>query len=166
MIKYVIRRNSMIKQNESTLPRLRVKPSRRKGDTATRFHRAATTSPKRGVFVTEKGPTFLKMYAIPMLLLDLAVVGWTLVTRTLIAQGIMIYLGYALLVAVGLRLYLVYLDHSLFSARSVQSGRKVPLSTRDRDQHESERWQDARRTSAEHGPERRQPGQRRAEVFI
>ncbi len=156
----------MIRQNEKRPPQHCAKPPRRKEGVAAPLYRAASSSPKRGVCQPEKGPTFLKMYAIPMLLLDLAVVGWTLVTRTLIAQGLVIYLGYGLLVAVGLRLYLVYLDHSLFSARSVQSGRKVQLSTKDRDHHESERWQDGRQTSAEHGPERRQPGQRRAEVFI
>ncbi len=156
----------MIRKNENRPPQLWAKPSWRKEGVAAPLYRAASPSLKRGVCQPEKGPTFLKMYAIPMLLLDLAVVGWTLVTRTLIAQGILIYLGYALLVAVGLRLYLVYLDRYLFSARSVQSGRKVQLSTKDRDHHESERWQDARRTSAEHGPERRQPGQIRAEVFI
>jgi hypothetical protein len=153
----------MIRKNENRPPQHCAKPSWRKEGVAAPLYRAASPSPKRGVRQPEKGPTFLKMYAIPMLLLDLAVVGWTLVTRTLIAQGILIYLGYALLVAVGLRLYL---DRYLFSACSVQSGRKVQLSTRDRDHHESERWQDARRTSAGHGPERRQPGQIRAEVFI
>ncbi len=102
----------MIRQNEGTLPRLRVKPSRRKGDTAVLVHRATTTSPKRGVLVTEKGPTFLKMYGIPVLLLNLAVGGWTLVASH-IAQGGMVYLGYALILSVGVRLYLAYLDHYL-----------------------------------------------------
>jgi len=156
----------MIRKNENRPPQHCAKPSWRKEGVAAPLYRATSPSPKRRVCQPEKGPTFLKMYLIPMLLLDLAVVGWTLVTRTLIAQGIMIYLGYALLVAVGLRLYLVYLDHYLFSASSVQSGRKVQLSMRDRDHHESERWQDARRTLAEHGPERRQSSQTRAEVFI
>jgi hypothetical protein len=156
----------MIRKNENRPLQLWAKPSRKKKGHAAPLCRAASPSQKRGACQPEKGPTFLKVYAIPMFQFNLAVVGWTLVTRTLIAQGIMIYLGYALLVAVGLRLYLVYLDHYLFSASSVQSGRKVQLSTRDRDHHESERWQDARRTLAEHGPERRQPGQIRAEVFI
>ena len=103
----------MNRQNGNGSPQLWAKPSRRKEGVAAPLYRAASPSLKRGVCQPEKGPAFLKMYAIPMLLLDLAVVGWTLVTRTLIAQGIMIYLGYGLLVAVGLRLYLVYLDHFL-----------------------------------------------------
>ena len=102
----------MIRQNETTLPKLRVKPSSRKDGTAALVHRAATPSPKRGVFVTEKGPSFLKAYVIPVLLLNLAVGGWTL-GAVHIVQGVMVSLGYALIITVGLRLYLAYLDHYL-----------------------------------------------------
>ena len=102
----------MIRQNESTLPKLRVKPSWRKDAAAALVHRAAASSPKRGVYVTEKGPTFLKVYVIPVLLLNLAVGGWTLAAPHVV-QGVMVYLGYALIVTVGLYLYLVYLDHYL-----------------------------------------------------
>ena len=102
----------MIRQNESTLPRLRVKPSWKKGGAAALVHRTATPSPKRGVFVTEKGPSFLNVYVIPVLLLNLAVGGWTLVASYLV-QGVMVYLGDALIITVSLRLYLVYLDHFL-----------------------------------------------------
>jgi hypothetical protein len=99
-----------------------------------------------------------------MLLLNLAAVGWTLVNRE-IAQGMMIYLGHALIVAIGLRLYLAYLDHYLLGAGSGQIGGKVQPTTRDRDYRESVRWHDARQISAAPGPERRQPGQLRAEVL-
>src|SRR2546430_15346467 len=112
----------MIRKNENRSPQHWAKPSWRKEGYAAALYSAASPSPKRGVCHPEKDPTFLKMYLIPMLLLNLNVVGWTLVTRNIVAQGIMVSLGYALLVAVDLRLYLVYLDHSLFSASSVQSG--------------------------------------------
>ena len=102
----------MIRQNESRLPKLRGKPSWKKDGASALFHRAAAPSPKRGVFLPEKGPTFLKTYVIPVLLLNLAVGGWTLVARHVV-QGVMVYLGYALIVTVGLYLYLVYLDHYL-----------------------------------------------------
>jgi hypothetical protein len=102
----------MIRQNESTLPKLQVKPSWKKDGAATPVHRAATPSPKRGVFVTEKGPSFLNVYVIPVFLLNLAVGGWTLVASHLV-QGVMVSLGDALIITVGLRLYLVYLDHFL-----------------------------------------------------
>lgn len=157
----------MIRQHENRSPQLWAKPSWRKEGSAVPLYGAASTFSKRGASVPEKGPTFLKLYVMPMLLLNLAVVGWTLVARTLVTQGIMVYLGYALIVAIGLRLYLVYLDHSLFSASSAQSVQKMQRSTRDENHpHETERWQDARRNSAEHGPVRRQPSQIRAEVFI
>ena len=121
----------MIRQKESTLPKLRVKPSWRKDGAAALVHRAAAPSPKRGVCVTEKGPNFLKVYVIPMLLLNLAVVGWTLGALHII-QGIMVYLGYTLIVAVGLRLYLAYLDHYLRSASSVQRrDRKKGIARRE-----------------------------------
>jgi hypothetical protein len=156
----------MIRQNENRSPQLGTKPSWRKEGPAAALYRAASPSPRRAC-KPEKGPAFLKMYVMPMLLLNLAVVGWTLVTRNIVAQGIMVYLGYALIVAIGLRLYLVYLDHYLFRASSVQSGRKVQSSTGDQDHpHKSERWQDARRITAGPGPERRQPGQVRTGVFI
>src|SRR6266566_2370757 len=149
----------MIRQNENRSPQLWAKPSWRKEGPAAPLYSAASPSPKRRACQPEKGPTFLKMYVIPMLLLNL-----TVVTRNIV-QGIMGYLGYALIVAIGLRLYLVYLDHSLFSASSVQSVQKMQHSTKDQNHHcQSEQWQDARRNSAEHGPERRQPGQIRAEV--
>jgi hypothetical protein len=102
----------MIRQNESTLPKLWVKPSWRTNSAAALVHGATTPSPKRGVCVPEKGPTFLKVYVIPVLLLNLAVGGWTLVASHLV-QGVMVSLGDALIITVGLRLYLVYLDHFL-----------------------------------------------------
>ena len=102
----------MIRQNESRSPKLRAKPSWREDGRAALVHRAAAPSPKRRVCVPEKGPSFLKAYVIPVLLLNLAVGGWTLVA-THVVQGVMVSLGYALIITVGLYLYLVYLDHYL-----------------------------------------------------
>jgi len=62
--------------------------------------------------VFKKGPTFLKVYVIPVLLFNLAVGGWSLVA-THSAQGVLIYLGYAVIVTIDLYLYLVYLDRYL-----------------------------------------------------
>jgi hypothetical protein len=59
--------------------------------------------------VPEKGPTFLNAYVIPVLLLNLALGGWTLVATHAVG-GVMVYLGYALIITVGLRLFLAYLD--------------------------------------------------------
>ena len=58
----------------------------------------------------KKGPTFLKVYVIPVLLLNLAVGGWGVIA-THKAQGMMISLGYA--VTVSLYLYLLYLGRYL-----------------------------------------------------
>ncbi len=156
----------MIGQNENRSPELWAKPSWRKEGPATLLHRAAVPSPKRAAYVPEKGPTFLKTYVFPVLLLTLAVASWTFVMRHVVL-GLMVYLGYGLIIAVGLRLYLACLDHYLLHASSVQSGRKVQASTSDQDHyHESERWRDARREasdthriSAKPGPKRCQPSQ-------
>src|SRR5438876_8088987 len=102
----------MITQNENRSPQRRAKPSWRKDGTAALVHRAAAPSPKRGVFVPEKGPTFLKVYVIPVLLLNLAFVGWDVVAAQR-APDVSIYLGYAVIVMVGLYLYLVYLNRYL-----------------------------------------------------
>lgn len=59
--------------------------------------------------MSKKGPTFLKVYVIPVLLLNLAVAIWSLVA----AHGLSIYLGYAVIITVGLYLYLVYLGRYL-----------------------------------------------------
>lgn len=102
----------MITQNESRSPQQRAKPSLRQDGTAALVHRAAAPSPKRGVFVPEKGPTFLKVYVIPVLLLNLAFVGWGVVSAH-VALGLSTYLGYAVIVTVSLYLYLVYLGRYL-----------------------------------------------------
>ena len=102
----------MIRQNESRSPKIQAKPSWRKDGTVAQVHRAAAPSPKRVVFVPEKGPTFLKVYVIPVLLLNLAFVGWDVVAAQR-APDVSIYLGYAVIVMVGLYLYLVYLNRYL-----------------------------------------------------
>ena len=102
----------MIRQNESRLPQQWAKPSWRKDGTFAQVHRAAAPSPKRGMFVPEKGPTFLKVYVIPVLLLNLAFIGWDVVAAQ-VAPGLSTYLGYAVIVTASLYLYLVYLDRYL-----------------------------------------------------
>ena len=62
--------------------------------------------------MSKKEPTFLKVYVIPVLLLNLAVPIWSLVA-THAVQGLSIYLGYAVIVTVGLYLYLAYLGRYL-----------------------------------------------------
>jgi hypothetical protein len=62
--------------------------------------------------VSKKGPSFLKVYLIPALLLNLAVGGWSVVAAYG-APGMLISLGYAVIVTVGLYLYLLYLGRYL-----------------------------------------------------
>ena len=62
--------------------------------------------------MSKKEPTFLKVYVIPVLLLNLAVAIWNLIA-THTVQGLSIYLGYAVIVTVGLYLYLAYLGRCL-----------------------------------------------------
>ncbi len=57
-------------------------------------------------------PTFLKVYVIPVLLLNLGVGGWS-VLATHGAPGVLISLGYAVIVTVSLYLYLLYLGRYL-----------------------------------------------------
>ncbi len=57
--------------------------------------------------MSKKGPTFLKVYVIPVLLLNIVVGGWSILV------GVSSYLGYAVIVTLGLYLYLVYLDRYL-----------------------------------------------------
>jgi hypothetical protein len=90
----------MITQQENRSPELWAKPLWRKDGAA---------APKRRVSPAKKGPTFLNAYVIPVLVLNLAVLSWTLVA-THVAEGVMVYLGYALIITVGLRLFLAYLD--------------------------------------------------------
>ena len=60
----------------------------------------------------KKGPTFLKVYVIPVLLLNLIVSGWSVIAAYA-TNGWLSYLGYAVIVTVGLYLYLMYLDRYL-----------------------------------------------------
>lgn len=59
--------------------------------------------------MSRNGPTFLKSYIIPVLLLSLAISGWSFIA-TYVAQGVMIYLGYTLIITIGFGLYLAYLN--------------------------------------------------------
>ena len=62
--------------------------------------------------MSKKGPSFLKVYVIPVLILNLILVGWDVVA-TYTGHSASIYLGYAVIVTVGLYLYLIYLDRYL-----------------------------------------------------
>jgi len=99
----------MIAQHESNSPNTRVDQSWREDGPTTLIQKAAFPSHKRGVSMAEKGPTFLNAFVIPALVLNLAVGGWTLVATHLVG-GVMVYLGYVLIITVGLRLFLAYLD--------------------------------------------------------
>jgi len=102
----------MAKQNISTesmfLDR-RAKSTWSKRGTATPLYRATVPTSERKVTVSKKGPTFLNAYAIPVLLLNLALLGWGVISAN-IAQGWSIYIGYAVIVTASLYLYLAYLD--------------------------------------------------------
>src|SRR6266699_5976477 len=103
----------MIRQNvsrEYKFPQRLARPSWRKSGAATAMYRATASASERKVFVAEKGPTFLKVYAIPALLLNLALLGWDIISVNVV-HGWSIYLGYAVIVTVSLHLYLAYLDH-------------------------------------------------------
>jgi hypothetical protein len=99
----------MIAQHESNSPNTRANPSWREDGPTLLIQKAASSSHKRGVSMAEKGPTFLNAYVIPALVLNLAVGGWTLVATHFVG-GAIVYLGYVLIITVGLRLFLAYLD--------------------------------------------------------
>ena len=71
--------------------------------------------------MTKTPPTFLKVYVIPVLLLNLAVGGWDVVAAHS-AQGVLIYFGYAVIVTVSLYLYLLYLGRYLSSSHPETRG--------------------------------------------
>jgi hypothetical protein len=105
----------MVKQNismEYKFPERRARSSWRKSGTATPVYRTTASALERKKFVSEKGPTLLKMYAIPVLLLNLALLSWDIISVNVV-HGWSIYIGYAVIVTLSLRLYLAYLDHYL-----------------------------------------------------
>jgi hypothetical protein len=63
--------------------------------------------------MSKKDPTFLKVYVIPVLLLNIALVGWDIIAVNAV-HGLPVYLGYAVIVSVSLYLYLAYLDRYLY----------------------------------------------------
>jgi len=109
----------MVKQNigmQYKHAQRRARHSWRKSIAATPVYRTTESVFERKKFTEEQGPTFLKVYAIPVLLLNLVLVGWDIVSAH-IAQGWSSPLGYAVIVTVSLYLYLAYLDHYLNSCR-------------------------------------------------
>jgi len=99
----------MIAQHESNSLNTREDQSWREDGPTTLIQKAASPSQKRRVSMAENGPTFLNAYVIPALVLNLAVGSWTLVATHFVG-GAIVYLGYVLIITVGLRLFLVYLD--------------------------------------------------------
>lgn len=89
----------------------RLQSTWRKHHTAPLYCRAVPSS-KGTPSVPEKGPTFLKVYVIPALLLNVVLASWDIASPH-ITNGGMIDLGYAVIVSIGLYLYLAYLDHYL-----------------------------------------------------
>jgi hypothetical protein len=55
--------------------------------------------------MSRKEPNFLRVYIIPVLLLNIVLGVWSVV----VTHGLSIYLGYAVIVTVSLYLYLLYL---------------------------------------------------------
>ena len=68
-------------------------------------------------------PTFLKVYVVPVLLLNLIVGSWSVLV-TLGAPGVLTSLGYAVIVTVSMYLYLLYLDRYLFECRPERGHRE------------------------------------------
>jgi hypothetical protein len=60
----------------------------------------------------KKGPTFLKIYVIPVLTLSIVLGGWDVIAANLV-HSLWTYFGYVVIVAVSLYLYLAYLDRYL-----------------------------------------------------
>ena len=58
----------------------------------------------------KKGPTVLKVYIIPVLLLNLLLGVWGVLASHIANNGLSTYLGYAVIVSISLYLYLLYLD--------------------------------------------------------
>jgi hypothetical protein len=59
--------------------------------------------------MAKNAPTFLKVYVIPVLLLNVVIGGWSILA-THGAPGVVISLGDVVIVTVSLYLYLLYLD--------------------------------------------------------
>jgi hypothetical protein len=60
----------------------------------------------------KKGPTFLKIYVIPVLTLSIVLAGWDVVAANLV-HNLWTYFGYVVIVGVSLYLYLACLDRYL-----------------------------------------------------
>jgi hypothetical protein len=103
----------MVKQNismERKISEKKVGYNSRKSFDTTPVYKASVSTSDRKVLRAKKGPTFLNVYTFPVVLLNLMLLGWDVIS-THIAQGWSIYLGYAVIVTVSLYLYLAYLDH-------------------------------------------------------
>lgn len=63
--------------------------------------------------MSKKSPTLLKVYIIPVLLLNSALLAWNLLV-TYSLHGVPSYVGYIVIVTISLYLYLMYLDRYLY----------------------------------------------------
>ncbi|HEY5002486.1 MAG TPA: hypothetical protein VII61_05000 [Ktedonobacteraceae bacterium] len=63
--------------------------------------------------MSKKSPTLLKVYIIPVLLLNIALLSWNFLS-TYSMRGVPAYLGYLVIVTVSLYLYLMYLGRYLY----------------------------------------------------
>lgn len=107
----------MVKQNismECKIPEKKVGYTSRKSFDTTPVYEASVSTSARKVFRAKKGPTFLKVYAVPVVLLNLTLLGWYVISAH-IAHGWSVYFGYALIITVSLYIYLAFLDHSFNS---------------------------------------------------
>ncbi|MGZ3646260.1 MAG: hypothetical protein ACXVCM_20690 [Ktedonobacteraceae bacterium] len=74
------------RRQEYRSPQRWVRSTWRKDSAAGLVHKATAPALKRKAFVSEKGPTFLKTYAIPTLLINLVLASWDVVSVN-IAHG-------------------------------------------------------------------------------
>ena len=63
--------------------------------------------------MSKKSPTLLKVYIIPVILLNIALLIWNFLS-TYSIRGVPTYLGYLVIVTVSLYLYLMYLGRYLY----------------------------------------------------
>jgi hypothetical protein len=63
--------------------------------------------------MSKKSPTLLKVYVVPALLLNSALIIWNFLTASSM-HGIPTYLGYVVIVTISLYLYLMYLGRYLY----------------------------------------------------
>ncbi len=76
----LVAKSKMRLSMECKFPERRARSTWRKSGAATPVYRATAPASERKVFVAKKGPAFLKVYAFPVLLLNLALLGWDVIS--------------------------------------------------------------------------------------